>query len=151
MNLYESLQNATSEEDVKAAIKSGEIVRTQITPDNLKQVFDRWVQMVGREIAGVAEDEYALLFFADVMSDGTVSTHENLSAELIHRNGRPAFLLEGRVCNLGSLDGYHRYWGYLRPYAEGGAPQLPSGVPRLAHSLRRTRVQGRVLHAAPHR
>ncbi len=104
---------------VKAAIKSGEIIRTQITPDNLKQVFDRWVDMIGREITGVAEDEYALLFFADVMSDGTVSTHENLSAELIHRNGRPAFLLEGRVCNLGSLDGYHRFWAiYDRPPKE---------------------------------
>ena len=104
---------------VKAAIKSGEIIRTQITPDNLKQVFDRWVEMVGREIVGVAEDEYALLFFADVMSDGTVSTHENLSAELIHRNGRPAFLLEGRVCNLGSIDGYHRFWAiYDRPPKE---------------------------------
>ena len=104
---------------VKAAIKSGEIVRTQITPDNLKQVFDRWVDMIGREITDVAEDEYALLFFADVMSDGTVSTHENLSAELIHRNGRPAFLLEGRVCNLGSLDGYHRFWAiYDRPPKE---------------------------------
>ena len=104
---------------VKAAIKSGEIVRTQITPDNLKQVFDRWVDMIGREITDVAEDEYALLFFADVMSDGTVSTHENLSAELIHKNGRPAFLLEGRVCNLGSLDGYHRFWAiYDRPPKE---------------------------------
>ena len=104
---------------VKTAIKSGEIVRTQITPDNLKQVFDRWVDMIGREITGVAEDEYALLFFADVMSDGTVSTHENLSAELIHKNGRPAFLLDGRVCNLGSLDGYHRFWAiYDRPPKE---------------------------------
>ncbi len=104
---------------VKAAIRSGEIVRTQITPDNLKQVFDRWVDMIGREITDVAEDEYALLFFADVMSDGTVSTHENLSAELIHKNGRPAFLLEGRVCNLGSLDGYHRFWAiYDRPPKE---------------------------------
>lgn len=104
---------------VKAAIKSGEIIRTQITPDNLKQVFDRWVDMIGREITGVTEDEYALLFFADVMSDGTVSTHEHLSAELIHRNGRPAFLLEGRICNLGSLDGYHRFWAiYDRPPKE---------------------------------
>ena len=101
---------------VKAAIRSGEIVRTQITPDNLKQVFDRWVEMIGREIVGVKEDEYALLFFADVMSDGTVSTHENLPAELIHKNGRPAFLLDGRVCNLGSMDGYHRFWAiYNRP------------------------------------
>lgn len=104
---------------VKAAIASGEIVRTQITPDNLKQVFDRWVDMVGREIADVTADEYALLFFADVMSDGTVSTHANLSAELIHKNGRPAFLLGDRVCNLGSLEGYHRFWAiYDRPPKE---------------------------------
>ena len=31
---------------VKLAIKSGDIIRTQITPDNLKQVFDKWVSMV---------------------------------------------------------------------------------------------------------
>ncbi|MEN9474233.1 MAG: hypothetical protein RIS48_953, partial [Pseudomonadota bacterium] len=39
---------------VKTAIKSGDIIRTQITPDNLKQVFDKWVAMIGREIVGVA-------------------------------------------------------------------------------------------------
>ena len=101
---------------VKAAIRSGEIIRTQITPDNLKQVFDRWVEMIGREISGVGEDDYCLLFFADVMSDGTVSTHENLSAELIHRNGRPAFLLGGKPYDLGSMDGYNRFWAiYNRP------------------------------------
>ncbi len=33
---------------VKTAIKSGDIIRTQITPDNLKQVFDKWVAMIGR-------------------------------------------------------------------------------------------------------
>ena len=62
---------------VKAAIKSGDIIRTQITPDNLKQVFDKWVEMIGREIVGVDEEKYALLFFADIMHDGTVSTHAN--------------------------------------------------------------------------
>ena len=103
-------------ETVKRAIASGEIVRTQITPDNLKQVFDRWVEMVGREITGVAPDDYCLLFFADVMSDGTVSTHENLPAELIHRNGRPAFLLGGTLYPLGNTDGYRRFWAiYDRP------------------------------------
>ena len=40
---------------VKIAIKSGDIIRTQITPDNLKQVFDKWVAMVGREIVGIKE------------------------------------------------------------------------------------------------
>jgi hypothetical protein len=75
---------------VKAAIKSGDIIRTQITPDNLKQVFDKWVAMVGREIVGVSEEDYALLFFADIMHDGTVSTHANLPAELMHKNGDTA-------------------------------------------------------------
>ncbi len=52
----------------KDAIKNGLIIRTQITPDNLKQVFDKWVTMIRREIKGVSDDDYALLFFADVMS-----------------------------------------------------------------------------------
>jgi hypothetical protein len=62
----------------KDAIQKGEIIRIQITPDNLKQVFDKWVTMIGREIKGVADEDYALLFFADVMSDGTTATHPDL-------------------------------------------------------------------------
>ena len=54
---------------LKTAISSGEIIRTQITPDNLKQVFDKWVQMIGVEISGVNPEDYALLFFADIMHD----------------------------------------------------------------------------------
>ncbi len=101
---------------VKAAIKTGDIIRTQITPDNLKQVFDKWVEMIGREIAGVAEESYALLFFADVMSDGTVSTHANLPAELLHKNGAPVFSLGGHNYELGSKEGYRRFWAiYHRP------------------------------------
>ena len=65
----------------KDAIQKGEIIRIQITPDNLKQVFDKWVTMIGREIKGVKNDDYALLFFADVMSDGTTATHDNLTAQ----------------------------------------------------------------------
>jgi hypothetical protein len=69
---------ATHEEEfistVKAAIKSGDIIRTQITPDNLKQVFDKWVVMIGKELLGVANEDYALLFFADIMNDGKIST-----------------------------------------------------------------------------
>ncbi|SEQ27681.1 hypothetical protein [Nitrosomonas ureae] len=101
---------------VKAAIKSGDIIRTQITPDNLKQVFDKWVEMIGREVEGVKEDSYALLFFADVMSDGTVSTHANLPAELLHKNGAPVFSLGGHIYELGSKEGYRRFWAiYHRP------------------------------------
>lgn len=101
---------------VKAAIQSGDIIRTQITPDNLKQVFDKWVDMIGNEITGVAEEDYALLFFADIMHDGTVSTHANLPAELLHKNGAPVFSLGGKNFELGSKEGYRRFWAiYHRP------------------------------------
>ena len=35
---------------VKEAIRERRIIRTPITPDNLRQVFDRWVDMVGNEL-----------------------------------------------------------------------------------------------------
>jgi hypothetical protein len=111
---------ATHEEEfisaVKSAIKTGDIIRTQITPDNLKQVFDKWVAMIGCEIMGVDLDDYALLFFADIMSDGTVSTHKNLPAELLHKNDEPVFSLNGHIYELGSREGYRRFWAiYHRP------------------------------------
>jgi len=101
---------------VKMAIKSGDIIRTPITPDNLKQVFDKWVDMVGREIGGVSEEDYALLFFADIMHDGTVSTHANLPAELLHKNGAPVFSLNGHNYELGNKEGYRQFWAiYHKP------------------------------------
>jgi hypothetical protein len=101
---------------VKTAIQSGDIIRTQITPDNLKQVFDKWVAMVGNEIKGVAEEDYALLFFADIMHDGTVSTHSNLPAELLHKNNAPVFSLGGKMYELGNKEGYRQFWAiYHRP------------------------------------
>ena len=117
---FVSFRIATHEEEfistVKAAIQSGDIIRTQITPDNLKQVFDKWVAMVGREIVGVAEEDYALLFFADIMHDGTVSTHSNLPAELLHKNGAPVFNLGGKNFELGSKEGYRQFWAiYHKP------------------------------------
>lgn len=117
---FVSFKMATHEDEfistVKAAIKSGDIIRTQITPDNLKQVFDKWVGMIGREIAGVKEEDYALLFFADIMHDGTVSTHANLPAELMHKNGSPVFSLNGKMYELGNKEGYRQFWAiYHRP------------------------------------
>jgi hypothetical protein len=101
---------------IKNAIKSGDIIRTQITPDNLKQVFDKWVGMIGVEIKEVAAEEYALLFFADIMSDGTVSTHANLPAELLHKSGAPVFSLGGKIYELGNKEGYRQFWAiYHRP------------------------------------
>ena len=117
---FVSFRMATHEDEfistVKAAIRSGDIIRTQITPDNLKQVFDKWVAMVGREIVGVAEDDYALLFFADIMHDGSVATHANLPAALLHKDGAPVFSLGGRLFELGNKEGYRQFWAiYHKP------------------------------------
>ena len=106
-------------EAVHNAIEKGEIIRTQITPDNLKQVFDKWVDMIGKEVKGIAPEDYALLFYADTMNDGTVSTHENLPAELLHKGTKPVFSLNGKLYELGSVEGYRKFWAiYDRPPKE---------------------------------
>lgn len=117
---FVSYRISTHEEEfltaIKSAIKTGDIVRTQITPSNLKQVFDKWVDMIGKEIKGVKEEDYALLFFADIMHDGTVSTHENLPAELLHKNGAAVFALGGTIYELGNKEGYRKFWAiYDKP------------------------------------
>ncbi|MFW8744840.1 hypothetical protein, partial [Mesorhizobium japonicum] len=74
------------------------------------------VVMIGQEIKGVNADDYALLFFADIMNDGTISTHKNLPAELLHKNDEPVFSLNGHLYELGSKEGYRRFWAiYHRP------------------------------------
>lgn len=118
-----SFNIATHEQEfidaVKNAIKQGEIIRTQITPNNLKQVFDVWIGMVGRELAGVPEEDYALLFYADIMHDGKVSTVPNLAAELLHKDGVPVFALGGKLYQLSSKEGYRRFWAiYHKPPQE---------------------------------
>ena len=101
---------------IKNAIKSGDIIRTQITPDNLKQVFDKWVIMIGNEIKDVEIEDYALLFYADIMSDGTLSTLANLPAELLHKGDIPVFNLKGKIYELGNREGYRQFWAiYHRP------------------------------------
>ncbi|MBO4706615.1 MAG: hypothetical protein J5647_12830 [Spirochaetaceae bacterium] len=116
-----NIQNNEKEfiEAVHNAIEHGDIIRTQITPDNLKQVFDKWVDAIGKEIKGVAKEDYALLFYADIMNDGTVSTHENLPAELLHRGTKPLFSLNGKLYEIGSVEGYRKFWAiYDRPPKE---------------------------------
>ena len=120
---FVSFKLATHEEEfistVKAAIKSGDIIRTQITPDNLKQVFDKWVVMICKELLGVANEDYALLFFADIMNDGKISTHKDLPAKLIFMDDKPAFMLNGNMYELGNKEGYRRFWAiYHRPPKE---------------------------------
>lgn len=101
---------------VKTAIKGGKIVRTPITPDNLRQVFDKWVEMIGCEIEGVSETDYALLFFADIMHDGVKAAIKNLPARLLHEDDKPLFLLNGKTYELSSEKGYRTFWSiYHRP------------------------------------
>lgn len=103
---------------VQTGIESGEIVRTQITPDNLKQVFDKWVKMIGVEIEELPDDKYVLLFYADIMNDGTVATHLDLPAALMFKNSKPVFELSGKLYKVGSVAGYLQFWKmYDRPPA----------------------------------
>ena len=103
-------------EALKIAIKTGEIIRAHITPSNLRQVFDKWVQFIGVEVEGVSPDDYSLLFYADVMHDGLVSSYKGLPASLAQVDGEPAFILHGALHKLGNKDGYRRFWAiYHRP------------------------------------
>jgi hypothetical protein len=104
---------------VKSAIQSGSIIRTAITPDNLRQVFDKWVAMVGSELGTVDEPDYAVLFFADIMHDGKRAAMRDMSAQLIQIDEKPAFLLNGKTYELASERGYRNFWMiYHRPPEE---------------------------------
>ena len=104
---------------VKTAITEGKFIRTPITPDNLRQVFDKWVEMIGKELEGVDPIDYALLFFADIMHDGKNAAIKNLPARLLQEDGKPLFLLNGTTYALSSDRGYRRFWAiYHRPPEE---------------------------------
>lgn len=104
---------------VKTAIKAGKFIRTPITPANLRQVFDKWVEMIGQEIEGVSESDYALLFFADIMHDGVKAAMANLPARLLHEDDRPVFLINEKTYELSSDRGYRKFWAiYHRPPEE---------------------------------
>lgn len=119
-------------ETLKSAIKTGVISRTNITPENLRQVFDKWVSMIGCEISGIKDDEYALLFYADIMHDGTYATHENLPAQLLHQNNAPVFLLKGKPYQLNSHEGYRQFWAiYQKPPKEEYRDELLARIDKL--------------------
>ena len=48
-------------------MREGRIIRTPITPDNLRQVFDKWVAMIGVELGVKREADYAVLVFAEAL------------------------------------------------------------------------------------
>ncbi len=101
---------------IKTAVAEGRIIRTPITPDNLRQVFNRWVEMIGQEMAVPHEGDYAELFFADIMHDGNNAAMTNLSARLLYDGGRPVFHLNRTIYELASQQGYRNFWRiYHRP------------------------------------
>jgi hypothetical protein len=101
---------------LRSAIKTGKIIRTPITPDNLRQVFDKWIEYIGSELGGVDEADYALLFFADIMHDGKRAAMANLPARLLFDGEKPVFVLNGQQYDLVSDRGYRNFWAiYHRP------------------------------------
>jgi hypothetical protein len=100
----------------KDAIRERRIIRTPITPDNLRQVFDRWVDMVGSELGVTSQADYAVLFFADIMHDGAHEAMNNLPARLLMTADGPNFYLKGELYKLASDRGYRNFWAmYHRP------------------------------------
>lgn len=111
-------------EAVSGSLKNGGIVRTQITPNNLKKVFDRWVELIGAELGDLPSPaDYALLFYADIMHDGKKSMiGKDLDTRLIFIDDKPAFLLRGETFELASVKGYREFWNiYHRPLPKNTA------------------------------
>jgi hypothetical protein len=100
----------------KDAVSEGRIIRTPITPDNLRQVFDKWVAMVGVELGVEKEADYAVLFFADIMHDGRDEAMRNLPARLLFSGNKPVFIIGADQYELASERGYRNFWNiYHRP------------------------------------
>lgn len=98
------------------AVREGRIIRTPITPNNLRQVFDKWVAMVGVELGVRNEADYAVLFFADIMHDGRNEAMRGLPARLLFSGDKPVFIHNGEQYELASERGYRNFWNiYHRP------------------------------------
>lgn len=98
------------------AVREGRIIRTPITPNNLRQVFDKWVAMIGVELGVKNEADYAVLFFADIMHDGTNEAMRNLPARLLFSGDKPVFIIGADQYELASERGYRNFWNiYHRP------------------------------------
>ena len=114
--------NGYEAEFIKAAkdvIRQGRIIRTPITPDNLRQVFDKWVTMVGVELGVKRQADYAVLFFADIMHDGHNEAMRRLPARLLFSGGLPVFIIGNEQYELASARGYRNFWNiYHRPPEE---------------------------------
>lgn len=107
---------------IKNVIRKGRVIRTQITPDNLRQVFDKWVDMIGSELPVAHASDYATLFFADVMTDGEQAAYASVGADLVKLNSKPAFVLRGSPdgpLKVTNVRAYNNFWNiYDRPPEE---------------------------------
>jgi hypothetical protein len=106
---------------IKDVIREGKIIKTPITPDNLRQVFDKWVEMVGSELGVANPADHATLFFADIMHDGAKSAYASVGAQLGTFDGKPAFTLRGAsgFLTVTNVRAYDDFWAvYLRPPEE---------------------------------
>lgn len=100
----------------KDAVREGRIIRTHINRNNLRQVFDKWVAMIGVELGVKRDADYAVLFFADIMHDGRNEAMRNLPARLLFSGDRPVFIIGADQYELASDRGYRNFWNiYHRP------------------------------------
>lgn len=101
---------------VNRGIKNGGIVRTNITPNNLKKAFDIWCELVAKELINCSKDDWVLLFYADLMNDGFKAT-KKLAAEVFFTNNEPIFeIKDKKTVRLASQKGYLQFWSrYNRP------------------------------------
>jgi hypothetical protein len=102
---------------MRDAIREQRIIRTPITPANLRQVFDRWVELVGLELGVHNPADYAALFFADIMHTGAQEAMKGpAGARLLMTASGPTFLLNNQEYELASDKGYRNFWAiYHRP------------------------------------
>lgn len=106
---------------IRSVIAEGRVIRILITPANVRQVFDRWVEMIGSELDVVNEANYAVLFFADIMQEGNDTVVPNLPVRVFLEGNRRVFHLNetGRNYDLASERGYQNFWAiYHRPPAQ---------------------------------
>ena len=106
---------------VRGAVRDGEPIRIPITPDNLRQVFDKWVAMIGQELDVTNPVDYATIFFADIMHDGATSAYASVGADLVTLDNKPAFHLRGAggLFPVGNVRAYRDFWSiYERPPEE---------------------------------
>jgi hypothetical protein len=109
-------------EAIRTVIREGRIIKTPITPDNLRQVFDKWVDMIGSELGVANLSDHATLFFADIMTDGQQAAYASVGADLVTLDKKPAFVLRGSSggpLKVTNIRAYNDFWSiYERPPEE---------------------------------